>query len=102
MNIGTGEYRLESIATLLVSPHSYGQPSKKMTPSILAINIYETFVQDCVPLVDKNEETTIRHWSIVGTSTLLMRLLSVLGYPTNNMEMAMNSFKRWITLLMVL
>ena len=44
MNIGMGEYTLDSIGQLLVSHHSYGKASKNMEPSSLAMTIYDTFV----------------------------------------------------------
>lgn len=50
VNIGMGEYTLESIFALLVPPHSYGKLSENLKPSSLAMIIYGTFVQCLVSL----------------------------------------------------
>lgn len=44
MSLGMGEYTLDSIISLSVSPKSYGKASNKMKPSALAMIIFRAFV----------------------------------------------------------
>ena len=48
--IGMGEYTVEySIATLPVSPLSYGKLTEIMKPKLLTMTIFGTFVQSSIP-----------------------------------------------------
>lgn len=56
MSIGMGEYTLDSIATMHVSPKSYAKPSNNMKPSTFTMIVFGTFVQAIVPLEVEKEE----------------------------------------------
>ena len=55
-----GEYTLDSIAALPLSPRSYGRPSTKKKPSASVMTLFGTFVQSSVPLEAEKEEQAIR------------------------------------------
>ena len=55
-----GEYTLDSIAALLVSPRSYGKPTTMKKPSASAMTLFGTFVQSSVPLEVEKEEHAIK------------------------------------------
>ena len=55
MNHGMGEYTLDSIATLPISPQSYGKPTTTKKPFALAMTLFGTFVQSSIPLEGKKE-----------------------------------------------
>lgn len=57
-----GEYTLDYIASLLVSPWSYGKPSTKLKPSTFTMIIFDTFVQSSIPLEAEKEEQAIEDW----------------------------------------
>ena len=44
MSIGMGEYTLDSIVTMPISPKSYGRPLRKMKPFASTMTIFGTFV----------------------------------------------------------
>ena len=62
MSLGKGEYTLDSIAALLVSPQSYGKLSTKKKPSAFTMTLFGTFVQSSVPLEVEKEEHAIKDW----------------------------------------
>lgn len=62
MSLGMGEYTLDSIATMHVSPRSYGKPSEKMKSSASTMTLFGNFVQASVPLEAEKEEQAIREW----------------------------------------
>ena len=57
-----GEYTLDSIVALPVSPRSYGKPSTKKKPSASTMTLFGTFVQSSVPLEAEKEEQAIKDW----------------------------------------
>ena len=62
MSLGMGEYTLDSIAALPVSPRSYGKPTIAKKPSASAMTLFGTFVQSSVPLEAEKEEQAIKDW----------------------------------------
>ena len=66
MSLGMGEYTLDSIAALPLSPRSYGRPSAKKKPSASTMTLFGTFVQSSIPLEDEKEEQAIRDWIYRG------------------------------------
>ena len=66
MSLGMGEYTLDSIAALPLSPWSYGRPSTKKKSFVSAITLFGTFVQSLVPLEAEKEEQAIRDWIYRG------------------------------------
>ena len=61
-----GEYMLNSIATMPISPKSYGKVIGKMKSPESAMTIFDTFVQSSVPLEAEKEEQEIRDWIYKG------------------------------------
>lgn len=55
-----GEYTLDSIVALPVSPRSYGKPSEKLKPSTFVMTIFGTFIQSFIPLEVEKEDQAIR------------------------------------------
>ena len=66
MSIGMGEYTLDSIAAMPISPKSYGKPAGKMKSFELAMTIFDTFVQSFMPLEAKKEEKIVKDWIYRG------------------------------------
>lgn len=60
MSIGMGEYTLDSIITLPISPRSYGRPSDKMKPSASTMTIFDIFIQSSILLEVEKEEQAIQ------------------------------------------
>ena len=57
-----GEYTLDYIAAMPISPKSYGRPSNKMNLFNSTMTIFGSFVQAFVPLEAKKEEQAVRDW----------------------------------------
>ena len=57
-----GEYTLNSIATMPVSPKSYGKPTGKMKSQESAMILFNTFVPSAIPLEAENEEQVTKDW----------------------------------------
>ena len=66
MSLGMGEYTLDSVAALPLSPWSYGRSSAKKKPSASAMTLFGTFVQSSIPLEAEKEEQTIKDWIYRG------------------------------------
>ena len=62
LSIGMGEYTLDSIAVMLISPKSCGKPTSKMNSQESTMTIFDTFVLSSVPLEAKNEEQVTKDW----------------------------------------
>ena len=60
MSLGMGEYTLDSISALPVSPRSYGKPSTTKKPFSSAMILFGTFMQSSVPLEAEKEEQAIK------------------------------------------
>ena len=61
-----GDYTLDCIVALPVSPHSYGKPLDKMRPSSSTMTIYGTFMQSSVPLEEEKEDKVVKDWIYIG------------------------------------
>ena len=61
-----GEYTLDSIMEMPISPKLYGIPSGKMNPSTSTMTIFDTFVQSFVSLEAEKEEQAIKDWIYRG------------------------------------
>lgn len=57
-----GEYTLESIVALPVSPQSYGKPTTAKKPSASTMALFGIFVQSPIPLEVEKEEQAIKDW----------------------------------------
>lgn len=57
-----GEYTLDSIVALPVSPWSYWKPTTTKKPSASSMTLFGTFVQSAVPLEAEKEEWAIKDW----------------------------------------
>ena len=55
-----GEYTLDSIAAMPISPNSYSKPIGKMKSPESAMTIFDTFVQSSIPLKAKKEEQVVK------------------------------------------
>ena len=60
MSLGMGEYTLDSVASLPLSPRSYGRPSAKKKLSVSSMTLFGTFVQSSNYLEAEKEEQAIR------------------------------------------
>ena len=61
-----GEYTLDSIVAMLISPKSQGRPLDKMKPFASTMISFGTFVQASIPLEVEKEEQAIRDWIYGG------------------------------------
>ena len=66
LSIGMGEYTLDSIAVMLISPKSYGRPTSKMKSQESAMIVFDTFVPSSIPLEAKKEEQAVKDWIYRG------------------------------------
>ena len=66
LSIGMGEYTLDSIIAMLVSPKSYGKPTGKMKSQESAMIVFDTFVPSFVLLEAEKEEQVVRDWIYRG------------------------------------
>lgn len=57
-----GEYTLDSITTLPVSPRSYGKLNTAKKPFTSTMTLFGTFVQSSIPLEVEKEEQAIKDW----------------------------------------
>ena len=61
-----GEYTLDSIVAMPISPKFYGKPVGKMKSHESAMTIFDTFVLSFVPLEAKKEEQVVKDWIYRG------------------------------------
>lgn len=57
-----GEYTLDSIISLPVSPRFYRKPSTKSNPLTSIMTFFGTFVQSSIPVEVEKEEQAIKDW----------------------------------------
>ena len=60
LSIGMGEYTLDYIVAMLISPKTYGKPTGKMKSQESAMTIFDTFVPSSVPLEAEKEEQVVK------------------------------------------
>ena len=56
LSIGMGEYTLDSIFMMPISPKSYGRPIGKMKSQESTMIVFDTFVPSSIPLEAKKED----------------------------------------------
>ena len=66
LSIGMGEYTLDSIAAMPISPKSYGRPIGKMKSQESTMIVFDTFVPSSVPLEAEKEEQVVKYWIYRG------------------------------------
>ena len=62
LSIGMGEYTLDSIVAMPISPKSYGSPIGKMKSQESTMIVFDTFVTSSVPLEAEKEEQVVKYW----------------------------------------
>ena len=66
LSIGMGEYTLDSIAAMPISPKSYGRPTGKMKSQESTMTVFDTFVPSSISLEAKKEEQVVKDWIYRG------------------------------------
>ena len=66
LSISMGEYTLDSIATMPISPKSYGRPTCKMKSQESTMTVFDTFVPSSIPLEAEKEEQVVKDWIYRG------------------------------------
>ena len=90
-----GEYTLDSIVAMPISPKSYGKPTSKMKSHESAMTIFDTFVPSSVPLEAKKEEQVVKDWIYRGEEDILLQLQHL--SPLYDMVKDIPSFNEWVT-----
>ena len=62
LDLGMGDYKIDSFSKLPISPRSYGKPSPDMKPSSSAMTLFGKFFDSSVPIQEEKEEVAIRDW----------------------------------------